>query len=220
MDPLRLLLRHPVWRRAGFVHLRALALLCHVVVVVVVACPAPLKGGSKSTWEKPGVRAEVRAWQGRLAAVGVDVSEAELVDFGSSVAARWGRTRNRFVAPLSTYLRDVGAPQGWYMFTAPDRTPQRFGVDVVGADGTRRRAFVLGEPSAWPALASDAFLDEHRVRRALFQSAWSERATAMREVCSYFGRRARATDASVVEVRCFQLQADVIHPWRLSLIHI
>lgn len=218
MDPLRPLLRllGPLFRWPGWPRLRALLIVAHVFAVVVVACPAPVRGASKKVWERKGVRAELAAWQHRLGNVGVDVTVDELSDFARGTAERWGKARNVTIAPFITYLRTVGAPQGWYMFTAPDREPQRFVLEVIGGDGHREPVFALGKSVAHPEWISEDFLGEHRVRRALFQAAWSERPGIFKDVCTWFGREVQLKNPDIKAASCSLDEFQVEHPWQRS----
>lgn len=199
--------------------MRALLVLLHVIAVVVVACPAPVKGGDTKSWRRPGVRAELRSWSTRLGSLGVAVSEADLARFGQQVSTSWSGARNVVVAPFQKWLRAVGATQGWYMFTAPDRAPQRFTFTLHTAAGDVD-VFDFGRAAA-PAVVDDgpeagryydgAFLAEHRVRRAFFQAAWSDR-PVFREVCSWLVREAKLRRADVTGATCRLVQQDVITP--------
>ncbi len=228
MDPLRPLLArlgalfaHPRWPAV-----RALLILLHVTAVLAVACPAPLKGSTEKNWRRPGVRAELRAWSTRLRAVGVDADEADLARFGQRVSTSWSAARNVAVAPFSAWLRAVGATQGWYMFTAPDRAPQRFsftlhtaspaaGADVAvfdfGRDNAGAAAGVVDDGGVDGAWYDPAFLAQHRVRRAFFQTAWSDR-PVFREVCSWLVREAKARRPDVVGATCRLVEQGVLSP--------
>ncbi len=196
--------------------MRLLLLLLHISAIVVVACPAPVRSPSKKQWEKPSVKAEIRGWQQRLNSVGVRIDERELTDFAFETGRRWSVARNSIVMPFSAYLRAIGAPQGWYMFTAPDRFPQRFQLELVHDDGVTEPVFTLGQSHERPDLVDPAFLDEHRVRRALFQTSWSERATLFQDVCSWFERRLEQQVPTLKEVHCSQIQFQVEHPWKIE----
>jgi hypothetical protein len=216
VDPLRPLLRllAPIWAHPRWPAIRLVLLLLHLGAVVAVACPAPLKTASKRQWEKPSVKAEIRGWNQRLKSVGVDITEKELTDFAFDASNRWSSARNAAVKPFSTYLKTIGAPQGWYMFTAPDRLPQRFQLEMVHEDGTSERVFTLGKEGGHPGLVDPSFLGEHRVRRALFQTAWSERPSMYKDVCAWFEHRLELQVPDLKEVSCSQIQFQVEHPWK------
>ena len=214
MDPFRPLLvwLAPLWGHRLWPRWRLLLLLLHLSAVVAVACPAPVRTTTKKQWAKATVTVEIHAWTQRLTAFGIDVTEAELSDFAFSTSRRWSAARATLVSPFSTYLKTIGAPQGWYMFTAPDRSPQRFQVNLVHADGRVERVFTLGQSVARPDLIDPDFLAEHRIRRALFQTSWSERAVLFSDVCKWFERRLENRYTDLKEVTCSQIEFQVDHP--------
>ncbi|MDP2342562.1 MAG: hypothetical protein Q8O67_16515 [Deltaproteobacteria bacterium] len=216
MDPIRPLLRllDPLWSSRRWPALRLVLLLLHVFAVVAVACPAPVKPASKKQWEKPSVKVEIRGWHQRLQKVGVDVTERELTDWAFDTSREWTSARATVIKPFAGYLRTIGAPQGWYMFTAPDRLPTRFALDMLHDDGTTERVFTLGKPGGRPDLIDPAFLGEHRVRRALFQTSWSERPNMYKDVCTWFEHRLEERVPDLKEVSCTQIQFQVEHPWK------
>ena len=218
MDPLRPLLRWltPLWSHRHWPRLRLTLILLHITAVVVVACPAPVRAGSKKQWEKPSIKIEIRGWHQRLNSVGVDVSERELADWAFAASREWSIARNSATLPFTKYLRTIGAPQGWYMFTAPDRLPTRFALDMHHNDGTTERVFTLGQEGGRPDLIDPAFVGEHRVRRALFQTSWSERPTMYKDVCTWFERRLELQVPDLKEVSCSQIQFQVEHPWKFE----
>ncbi len=186
----------------------------HVTAVVVVACPAPVKGSDPKVWRRPGVRAEVAAWTKRLRALGFSFSESELSALGQKIAQTWSQHRDTLVAPARAYVRALGTTQGWYMFTAPDRLPQRFSFDVVvagEAEGVTHKVFELGRAVFDESLVDSDFLDEHRVRRAFFQAAWSDR-PVFREICAWLTQHAAAQRPDVQGGVCRLLEEPVVHP--------
>ena len=216
MDPLRPLLRllAPLWAHRFWPRVRLLLILLHLTAVASVACPAPVRAASKKQWDKPSVKVEIRGWHQRLNAIGINITETELRDWAFDASREWSSARNAAVAPFSAYLKKIGAPQGWYMFTAPDRHPQRFALEVVHDDGRVEPIFTLGQSVARPDLVDPSFLGEHRVRRALFQTSWSERPTLYKDVCAWFARRLEAPLPTLKEARCSQIQLQVEHPWK------
>ncbi len=219
MDPLRPLwkllarpLAHPAWPR-----LRALLIALHLAAVVVVACPAPVVVPGKNQWERAGVKGEVRSWQRRLELVGIHLTEKELTETVMAVVQRWSVSRNSAVKPFSEYLKAIGAPQGWYMFTGPDRSPHRYAVDIVSADGQQVHVFTLGEPTARPDLIDPELLGEHRLRRAMFQAAWSERKSLFKDVCRWFGHHIAEKQPDTKEVICSLIESEVDHPWQSNV---
>jgi hypothetical protein len=222
MDPVRVLFDRlgPLWSstRASsrWPKVRAVLVALHVLAVLAVACPAPVKGNDAKNWRRPGVRAELATWTKRLHAVGVDVTEPALAAFGQQVSTSWSSVRNTAAAPAIAYLKGIGATQGWYMFTAPDRAPQRFTFAITTAspqDGkdVEHPVFDFGRGVFDDALVDPAFLGEHRVRRAFFQTAWSDR-PVFREVCSWLAREAVAKRPDVTGAVCRLVEQSVLAP--------
>lgn len=220
MDPLRPLLRWLTARapasfreRTG-PRLRALLVLFHVVAIVSVACPAPVRVGSVNQWNRPSVKTEIRNWRARLEAVGIHMSENELRDFGRAKAQQWTDLRTSLLRPFLLYVKKIGAPQGWYMFTAPDRNPQRLSIDLIKEGGVKEPIFTLGRSVSRPDIVTSDFLGEHRVRRVLFQTAWADKASTFDDVCAWIGRRALAREPTLKELECSQIEFQVEHPWK------
>jgi hypothetical protein len=217
MDPVRALLARlaPLLSSPRWAMVRAVLIALHVLAVLAVACPAPVKGSDAKNWRRPGVRAELAAWKKRLYMVGIDVTEPELADFGQRVSTQWSSARNTAAAPAIAYLKGIGATQGWYMFTAPDRAPQRFtfAVTTAGVDGNdvEHPVFDFGRGVFDDALVDAAFLGEHRVRRAFFQAVWSDR-PVFREVCSWFARESAARRPDVTGAVCRLVERSVLAP--------
>jgi hypothetical protein len=216
MDPLRPLLRRltPYVASPRWPKVRAVLVALHVLAVLAVACPAPVKGSDSKSWRRAGVRAELSAWSRRLHLVGIDVGERELAEFGQRVSASWSSARNTAVAPALAWLKAIGATQGWYMFTAPDRAPQRFTFAVTTGSGknvVEHLVFDIGRSVDDDTLFDPRFLGEHRVRRAFFQSAWSDR-PVFREMCSWLAREAAAQRPDVGGAVCRLVEQPVIAP--------
>jgi hypothetical protein len=215
MDPVRALLARlsPLWTSPRWPAVRAVLISLHVLAVLAVACPAPVKGSDEKSWKRPGVRAELAAWSKRLRAVGMDASADELAVFGRRVATSWSSARNTLAAPAIAWLKGIGATQGWYMFTAPDRAPQRFTFAITtGADPpTEHPVFDFGRRVDDAALVDPAFLAEHRVRRAFFQAAWSER-PVFREVCVWLTREAALLRPELTGAVCRLVEQPVLAP--------
>jgi hypothetical protein len=219
MDPVRVLLDRlaPLLSLTRWPKVRAVLIALHVLAVLAVACPAPVKGSDAKSWRRPGVRAELAAWTKRLHTIGIDVTEPELAQFGQRVSTSWSDARNDAAAPAIAYLKAIGATQGWYMFTAPDRAPQRFTFAVTtsatSADGkpVEHPVFDFGRGVVDTTLVDPDFLSEHRVRRAFFQTAWSDR-PVFREVCSWLAREAAAKRPDVTGAVCRLVEQPVVAP--------
>jgi hypothetical protein len=186
-------------------------------------------------WKRPGVQTELRAWSKRLNSVGIPWTPDDLQEKSIAVQAVWSGARKKVVWPFQRYLRLIGAPQGWYMFTGPDREPQRFMLsmttsstpattptptakdedeDTIVVGDTEDIVFDLGRSLRHPELIHPDFLDDHRVRRALFQSSWGKTDTTFRLICDGFSRHLRERRDDVDDVICRLIGRKVEHPWR------
>ncbi len=222
MDPLRPLLRWLTalapasFRERTGPRLRALLVLFHVLAIVSVSCPAPVRVGSVKQWDRPSIKTELSNWRGRLASLGIHMSENELRDFGRAKAQQWTDLRTATLRPFMVYVKKIGAPQGWYMFTAPDRNPQRLAVELIKEGGAHEPVFTLGRSVARPDIVTAGFLGEHRVRRVLFQTAWADKTSTFQDVCAWIGRRALAHEPTLQEIECTQVEFQVEHPWKVE----
>lgn len=205
----------PLTARAWWPQLRAVLLLLHVVAVVAVACPAPVRTPDAKGWKRPTVQGELRMWSNTLKGIGIEQTPQQLQAFAQTTTTSWLAYRSTLIKPFQTWLRTVAAPQGWYMFTGPDREPQRFKLDFNTRTAPAfQPVFALADEVAAPELVAPDFVHDHRVRRALFQSSWSKNNNTFRAVCRYFERRLRAKRDDVADVRCSLEARPVEHPAR------
>ena len=217
MDPFRPLTRflQPLLQHPRWPGVRAVLIALHLLAVVAVACPAPVRGMNAEAWKRPAVQEELQAWARRATALGHPTTAKEVQDLSWGVQERWLSLRKKVVWPFQAWLKAVNAPQGWYMFTGPDRDPQRFVLSfTTTSSATDELVFELGRPPARPDLIHPDFLDDHRVRRALFQSSWSRNDNTFRLVCAAFGRKLRARRPDIEDVRCRLVARRVEHPYR------
>jgi hypothetical protein len=191
--------------------LRAAVLLAHCLVVVLVAFPAPVRKLDAASWRKPTLRAELKNWTSRAQSLGLETNQAEVRQVATTWTNQWRRLR-RGLAPLQAYLERLGIPQNWYMFTGPDRVPQAFSLSFIDRGGDTHEVLSLGHPVLRPDLVSQQFLDEHRVRRALMQAAWSRRERTFVDICRYFRGSLQARAPEVDRVICQLTARAVVHP--------
>ena len=221
MDPFRPLLRllSPLRTARWWPTARALLILLHLVAVTAVACPAPVRPFNARSWSRSSLQLELRTWAQRLGQVGITVTPLQLQTLSTTVTLQWTEHRKTFVAPFKSWLSAVGAPQGWYMFTGPDREPQRFvlTLSTTSAPLAFLPVFSLGDGVTEPDLVSPGFVGDHRVRRALFQSSWSVNDSVFRNVCGYFDKQIRERRDDVAAVRCSLISRLVEHPAKLGL---
>ena len=193
----------------------------HLLAVTAVACPAPIRSVPASSWKRPAVQEELQGWSDRLNALGFRSSAADVQAWAIAVQARWSAARRSVVWPFQKYVRAVGAAQGWYMFTGPDREPQRFILTFTTSarpspqqPAPAELVFELGYRLNHPELVLPDFLDDHRIRRALFQASWSKSDNTFRLMCDAFNHRLRRQRGDVVDVTCQLMSRPVEHPFK------
>lgn len=223
MDPFRFLLRalRPVFDHPRWPAIRATLIAMHLLAVTAVACPAPIRSVPASSWKRPAVQEELQGWSDRLNALGFSTSAADVQAWSIAVQARWSAARRSVVWPFQKYLRAVGAAQGWYMFTGPDREPQRFILSFTTSarpspqqPAPAELVFELGYRLNHPELVLPDFLDDHRIRRALFQASWSKSDNTFRLMCDAFNQRLRRQRVDIVDVTCQLMSRPVEHPFK------
>jgi hypothetical protein len=213
---LRPVFDHPRWPA-----IRATLMAMHLLAVTAVACPAPVRSVPASSWKRPAVQEELQGWSDRLNALGFSTSAADVQAWAIAVQARWSAARRSVVWPFQKYLRAVGAAQGWYMFTGPDREPQRFILTFTTSarpspqqPAPAELVFELGYRLNHPELVLPDFLDDHRIRRALFQASWSKSDNTFRLMCDAFNQRLRRQRVDIVDVTCQLMSRPVEHPFK------
>jgi hypothetical protein len=182
-----------------WLHLRAVLVALHVVVVVAVAVPAPQGGMDRRAWNEATVQAEFAAWGTRLRAVGVPWTDATLQEHLWNFAAAYMAIRQTVLAPAQPYTRYLGTGQSWRMFVAPHRTPSRLEVAVKENDAWRV-IYLQTRPGAdW----SESLLEHDRTRSVLFRYAWPAYRGRHKRLSTWLARRAVSDlpEASHVRVR-------------------
>lgn len=196
---------------ARYARLRAALLLVHFLVVAIVAIPAPTARVNARTWEKPTMRLELERWTRQLNRLGVETTRQELAQRITRWSGNWRAARRTLTAPLRSYLRALGTPQSWYMFTGADRVPQRFALSFRKGHGRAESIFEVGREPRHPELVSPAFLNEHRTKRVLLLASWSDQPREFEDVCRYFERLVRG-HVQADEVICQLIAQPVERP--------
>lgn len=216
--------RHPR-RRAWLRSLCSLWVAFHLLAVLLVGLPAP-KPLTEELLRRPTVVQEVTRWHERLRDLGYAEDRAAFQTTVARVSEEWSRTQRAILEPLSDYLRVIRVRQGWYMFTAPDRMPERYRVDAgpmppkrgrkPRAPAQLERVFELGRAVDRPDLVPEDFLYHYRVRRALLLASWGKSKSHFPRLCDAFERRIVRLDPSIRAIRCSLLRQAVEHPDRLG----
>ena len=212
-------------RRAPLRAVRSRWLAFHLLAVTLVAMPAP-KPLTEQLLKRPSVAQEITRWHERLQGLGYGSDRATFEATVARVSDDWARKRKALLSPLSEYLRLIRVRQGWYMFTAPDRVPERYRVDAGPSPPKRgrkppppaglERVFELGRAIDRPDLVPPGFLYHYRVRRALLLASWGQSKEHFPLLCGAFGRRIAERDDTVRAIRCRLLAQAVEHPARLG----
>lgn len=201
---MRSLFTHPAWP-----HARAALIAAHVVGVVLASIPAPSSYGTKdSAWSQPTVRGEVEAWARRFSSVGLDVTPDGLASTLQGVSRAWRDGRRALLAPWLFVQRHTGTTQTWTMFTAPDRHPTVFSLELKRGDRFDP-VYVLGDDAhRW---RSD-LLDEHRVRRAMFSFGWHDDPARFERFCDRVAALAFVDHPDANAARCRLVRTTTLDP--------
>jgi hypothetical protein len=105
--------------------IRAALITLHIVLVVLVAIPAPSPAGVNLAGTDPGFMAHVRPWA-RL----FHADEQRFADWAVATGRSWVAWRLWLLSPAMKYLELVGGGQEWHMFSSPNRMPSRFVLDA------------------------------------------------------------------------------------------
>lgn len=200
---------HPSWLRVRFAFL-----LFHALSMVLVAIPAPTRGTDGTHFRSKTVQAEVAAWASRLGALGIRRSPKVLEEDVIQLSRIWVTARRALLGPSIFYQRAVNARQGWYMFTGPDRQPQRFVLDAKTKSGVDVPIFEFNRKVSAPELVAPNLLESYRIRRMMLFTVWSGRKETFAEVCRAFEKRVRARRDDLAEVRCRLMERTSAHPSR------
>jgi hypothetical protein len=212
--------RRPLWASRAR-KILGVWIVIHALAVLLVAIPVP-QPLDETILGRVTVKREVATWHERLSALGYSGSKRDFEAFLVQVSRGWASGRNEALAPFVTYLGLVRVRQAWYMFTAPDRAPERFRVEFSKKASKRRRlrhsspnfepVFEIGQPIMKPEVLSPGFVHHYRVRRALLVASWTKDEAYFSRLCSAFEQRVVAATKRVRSVRCSLVQEEVEHP--------
>ena len=193
----------------------------HALAVLLVAIPVP-PPLDETMLRRVTVKREVVSWHQRLSALGYSGSRRDFEAFLVQVSRGWSSGRKEALAPFVAYLGFVRVRQAWYMFTAPDRAPERFRVEASQKAAKHRRArrqspkfepvFEIGQPIMKPDVLSPGFAHHYRVRRALLVASWTKDEAYLERLCAAFEQRIVAASKRVRSVRCSLVEEEVEHP--------
>ncbi len=195
--------------RNAWPDVRAVLVTLHCLAVALVACPGPSASSRLIGPDDPRFASEVHPWAKLLG-----VSDETFAKRAEEVRSRWLLTRALVVTPFERYLSAVGALQPWSLFSAPNRAPARFTLEVRSG-GQRSSSqdawnFLSGLPAGpWRR----AFFESERVRSVLNDIGRSQRWADADAFCDYIGHEALREAADRAEARC-QFVAVPTPSWR------
>lgn len=182
--------------------LRAVLVGLHVLTVVALSTPSPGVGLKRSAWADPTVQGEFKAWNRRLAALGIVMDDKTMQDRAWAFASRFEKVRRVLVAPMVPYGRYLGVAQAWRMFVAPHRYPTRLEIDLRETDDWRPIYIERSPEHTWQG----RILDGDRTRSSIFRFGWSQYRKSYENFCVWVARQA-ARDfptARAVRVRMYK----------------
>jgi hypothetical protein len=155
--------------QAGWLpHVRGALVLLHLLVITLMALPAPGEGMVREAWKDPSVQSEFAAWTERCNRLGIHVTPEEFENRLWDVASIYMATRERVLTPFELYYELCGTLQSWRMFAGPHLYPGRLEIDVAEL-GVWHPVYMQRDPAhAWMA----AKLDHYRVRPVLYRFSW------------------------------------------------
>jgi hypothetical protein len=170
-----------------------------VAAIVVSAIPSPEGGLSRSNWNDPTVKAEMKAWSSVFG-----MEPEPFTDRLYQVAVGYQQALDVVLWPAVRWERLTGTGQSWKMFVAAHRYPSRFRIEARdGADVWTLLFEERNHDAAWMATP----LGVERLRASIFRWSWPQYAKHGRRACATLALRAFAEDASRTEVRCRFLTA-------------
>lgn len=187
---------------------RAALITAHLVAIGVCAFPAPVGGMNRSSWHDPTVRAELDAWRGRLAVVGLHATAKEFEDDLWRAMSTFMAARGAVVRPFERYFALTGTWQSWRMFVAPQRYPARLTIDVF-EDGAWRPLF---EERSDTATWRREIFDHDRLRAAIFRYSWPKFGREWRAFVEFLGRRAAVEVPRAEKLRARFLRYRTLSP--------
>ncbi len=172
-------------------------MLVHLVVIFVVAFPAPVGGLDRTLWKDPTAQQEFASW-----AKFFHVAEPDFEEFLYQAAVKYMNGRDVIMGPFVQYVAWTGCDQPWRMFVGPQRFPSRLQVQVHRASkpaDTWETLFLERDPAAaWHA----ELFGQERLRSQIFRWAWPNFSDEYQQGCAYFARLEFSEESDAAEVRC------------------
>lgn len=144
--------------------LRAILILVHLVLVTLMAAPAPVSGMRKALFKSDQGQEQLAGWAEVARAVGWRGSDQDFEALIWETGRGWLAVRAGVLGSFAPWFQHSGTRQGWRMFSVVGRRPTTLEIEVQRGEGWER-VFVTGDELAeqW----RDRQLDQERVRAFL-----------------------------------------------------
>jgi len=185
-----------------WLHIRAVFVTLHLLVITLMALPTPEGGLDRASWQDPTVQDELTAWTHTLNRCGIDVTREALEDWLWTLAVRYVRVRHTVFNPVSPYNEACGTGQSWCMFVAPHRYPTLLHIDIE--EGGSWRPVYIERSDEHTYLSRE--LDSYRFRSVIFRFGWPGFEDDLERFARWVQRRATQDfpNAERVRVRLFK----------------
>lgn len=178
-------------------HLRAAAVLFHLVAVLMLSLPSASIRSAR-LWRAPNVQREFEHWSRRARSLGWDVSPTEFEERLRAFTFRYLAARDVAIAPFEAYAGATGTMQGWAMFATPQTDPTWLTLEIRETSGDFRTIYRERSDSLdWMRRQ----LDHNRLRKLEGRLARGASAGTYRRLVNWLARRAAADFPEAVEMR-------------------
>ena len=178
-------------------HARAAFVLFHLLMIFLVAFPAPVGGLDRALWKDPTAQQEFASWSKLF-----HVDQAAFEEFLYQAAVTYMQGRDAVIRPFVRYVGWTGCDQPWRMFVGPQRYPSRFQIQVHRKDQPAEEWETLFEEHSpkhrWHA---DLF-NEERLRSQIFRWTWPSFSGEYQVACAYLARLEFSEDPTAADLRC------------------
>lgn len=175
--------------RAGFI-----AFVVLVNFLAALPLPSSVK---RSGFEEPVAKEEIGRISTQLAAVGIEASHEDLVEFFMATGEPMVKLRGWLMAPTKELYRVTGAGQAWGLFTYPDTFPHRLVVEAQRGVGRWEVLFAGLDPDhRW---REDLFT--YRRVRGIYDGNTNKPGASYKNFCAWVAREVFAEFPDYQSVR-------------------
>lgn len=177
--------------------IRALVVVYHVALIVVLSLPSAAALRTRAIWDNANTQADLAGWAAALGRVGVELSGPELGARLHALAGEVADAQAALVRPFLGFSHLVGLRQGWAMFASPQRYPFEIHVDLE-VDGVWRPLYrPHDDAAAWRR----ATFEHNRFRKLAGSFARRFNRRRYDELAAWLGRQALADHPSASRAR-------------------